>query len=611
MSVVPQARQARAFRWPGRFAAANHPDLVFWLRFFVLNGLLFLPAYLVNRETSSFLPGLDAAGQSARSIARQLLLWRGNLDVFRLSLEIAVLAALWVHVRWLWRGSRPRLYRALFTVVYILALSYAIYESIFLSLYQVDPVFYAQYRMAVDGARFVVEHLYWPWTVYASGAALLVVITAAVLRLTHGLIGGSPPERLSRWTRLAVALLALWSLLATLAVGLPLASPKSAVNSLAVKLEQNLSESVALRDKIAAFDSQAPQRVYDYRRYNLLRKPDIYLIFVESYGSVLYKRNDWRAAYEQLLEELEQTLAGGGWHLSTALSESPTWGGGSWMAYTSALFGMRIDSHPEYLSLFDQYQDAAYPDLGRYLQSQGYHSLRVTPLATELRESEWLRYMRFYGVDNWLQYSDLDYQGPRYGWGPAPPDQYVLWYTETEVAEKLDQPLFLFYLTQNSHYPWVPQPQLVEDWQTLNRPSEDVKAPLPDQIPQSAKRRNYLSAIEYQLRFLTDFILKNDRDDAVYVLIGDHQPQQVSRREDGFETPVHIISRNARFVEFFRDYGFVEGLTLEDIAPALRHEGFYSLFVRGLLASYGQGGKVLPAYLTDGIVVDLPDVANE
>lgn len=608
MSVLPHQKQPGLVRWP-RLAVANHPNLTFWLSFVLLNGLLFLPLYLFNRETSSFLPVPAAAGQSAESAARQLFLWRNNLDIFRLSLEVTLLAALWINVRWLWRGRRPRLYRALFTIVYVLALSYAIYESVFLSLYQIDPVFYAQYRMAVDGIQFVVENLHWPWTLYAGGAVLLALLVVVVLRLTRALIGGAPPERLSRWTRLGMGSLALWVALSSFL--LSSASPKAAVNSLAVKLEQNVADSLALRDKIAAFDSGVPQQAYNYSRYDLQRKPDVYLIFVESYGSVLYKRTDWRKSYEALLGQLEQELAGGGWHVSTALSESPTWGGGSWMAYTSALFGMRIDSHPEYLSLLDAYQDVAYPDLGRYLQSQGYYSLFVSSIGKELRESDLQQYLNFYGVDDWLTYSRLDYQGPRYGWGPAPPDQYVLWYTEQEVAATLDQPKFFFTITQNSHYPWVPQPELVDDWRTLNQPSEDPSAPLPDQIPAQAKRRNYLNAIDYQLRFLTDFILNKGRDDAVYVLIGDHQPQQVSRREDGFETPVHIISRDAGFVEYFRQYGFVDGLNVKKIAPTMRHEGFYSLFVRALLASYGQGYTVLPDYLPDGIVLDLPDTGNE
>lgn len=610
MSVASHEKRAKSFHWPG-LAIADHPNLAFWLSFLLLNGLLFLPLYLFNRETSRFLPVQGVAGQPVAALARQFLLWRNNLDIFRLSLELTLLAALWVNVRWLWQGRRPRLYGALVAAVYILALSYAVYESIFLSLYQIDPVFYAQYRQTVDGIQFVAAHLNWPWTVYAGGAVLVVALTALVLRLTRVLIGGAPPQHLSRGTRLALLALALWAALAPLAFGLPLASPKATVSSLAVKLHDNVAESLALHQKIAAFDDTAPQQVYDYSGQTLLNKPDVYLIFVESYGSVLYKRPDWRPAYEALLDDLQQDLAGNGWHAATALSESPTWGGGSWMAYTSALFGMRIDSHPQYLALLDKYQEESYPDLGRFLQSQGYYSLRVDAIATELPESDWLKYKRFYGVDDLRQYDSLHYQGPRYGWGPAPPDQFVLSSVEAEVASQVKQPLFFFYITQNSHYPWVPQPQLVEDWRTLNQPAADPTAPLPDQVPRQAKRRNYLTAIDYQLRFLTDFILKNGRDNAVYVLIGDHQPQQVSRRDDGFATPVHIISRDAGFVQSLQDYGFDDGLAVQDVEPVMRHEGLYSLLARTLLARYGQGGKVLPDYLPNGIVLDRPDVANE
>lgn len=66
------------------------------------------------------------------------------------------------------------------------------------------------------------------------------------------------------------------------------------------------------------------------------------LVFVESYGSVLYKRPDYALAYTALLDELQSALTADGWHTASALSEAPTWGGGSWMAYTSALFGLRI-----------------------------------------------------------------------------------------------------------------------------------------------------------------------------------------------------------------------------------------------------------------------------
>jgi hypothetical protein len=69
---------------------------------------------------------------------------------------------------------------------------------------------------------------------------------------------------------------------------------------------------------------------------------------------------------------------------------------------------------------------------------------------------------------------------------------------------------------------------------------------------------------------------------------------------------LHVISRDARFVESLQAYGFDDGLIARDVAADLRHEGFYSLFVRALLASYGQGDRVLPDYLPYGVVTERP-----
>ncbi len=604
MSAVSSKRSRQATPRVWSVIAGEHPNLAFWLNFLTLNWLLFLPLYLFNRETSGFWPGPAQAGQSVSAWAQHLLLWRNNLDIFRLSLEVTVLAALWANLPQLWRPRAQRVLRALMAVIYVAAFSYAVYESISLSLYQIDPVFYAQYRLATDGVPFVVEQLNWPWLVYAAGLFAVVLFVLAVLSRVRALIGGIPPEQLSRRTRLVVAGLALWAVLAPLAYGAPVASPKGAVSSLTAKLAQNISESLALQRQLADFDVELPYQVYEYGNQRLLQKPDVYLIFVESYGSVLYKRPWWRKEYEALLRELEEDLAAEGWHATTALSESPTWGGGSWLAYTSALFGLRIDNHMAYLSLLDRYQDQAYPDLGRALQAQGYRSVFVTSIGRELGVADRQRYVNFYGVDDWVEYSQLDYNGPKYGWGSAPPDQYVLWYWEEVLRQSLKQPTFFFYLTQNSHYPWIPQPALAGDWRTLNQPATDPWAPLPEQVSHDAKQRNYLRAVAYQLRFLTDFVRKAGRENAVYVLIGDHQPQQVSRRADGFATPVHIISRDAAFVRAFADYGFGDGLTVQDVAPVMRHEGLYSLLMRTLLAAYGQGNKVLPPFLPNGIAME-------
>jgi hypothetical protein len=133
----------------------------------------------------------------------------------------------------------------------------------------------------------------------------------------------------------------------------------------------------------------------------------------------------------------------------------------------------------------------------------------------------------------------------------------------------------------------------------------EEQAPLPDPVPHEIRRSNYLNAIEYELGFLTDFILKTGDDKSVYVLIGDHQPQRVSRHNDGFDTPIHIISKDPALANAFLDYGFVTGLIVRDSQPTVRHEGFYSMFVRVLLAQYGKGVKrALPGYLPSGITLE-------
>jgi len=406
-----------------------------------------------------------------------------------------------------------------------------------------------------------------------------------------------------------LTLIALLAVAATLRYQARLASPTMVVSSLVYKLQKNIVDSIAAYQTVLAFGETAPYKVYDYSGYSLREKPDIYLIFVESYGSVLYKREDYRQAYTSLLGRLEQDLRRGGWHATSTLSEAPTWGGGSWMSYTSTLFGMHIDTHPQFLSLFDQYQSIPYPDFGHYLKTQGYENVRVSSLSVELKEEEWRKYNNFYGVDRWLRYGDLNFQGLHYGWGPSPPDQYVLNFAHEAIKSSHDKPIFLFFITQNSHYPWVPLPEVVDDWRALNTKTTEEHAPLPDPMPHEIRRKNYLNSIEYELRFLTDFILDSNDDEAIYILIGDHQPQRVSRHSDGFETPVHIISKDTAFVDTFLEYGFTRGLIVHDTQPAMRHEGFYSMFVRALLAHYGTGTKALPDYLPGGIT--LTDSASE
>lgn len=584
--------------WPARPRSARpwltaHAGWCFWLCFALLNLLLFLPLALLDADTPAWMPPASIFADGLRPALTQLLIRRSSLDPLRISVELVLAVALWVNLRPL----RLRPVAWLFAFLYLLMLAYAVYEAVVLSIYRADPVFYNHYFLARDGVPFLFEHLGaspWFYAFAGLGALAALALVAACIRLL--LASGAQIGPLGRGVTAGAAALCL---AAVLWFQGGTAQVEMVASSLSWKLHQNIAASLQLQNTVATYDDASVRNVYDYGGYKLEKKPDIYLIFVESYGSVLYKRPDFRAAYTTLLAELEDELAGDGWQSASALSRSTTWGGGSWMAYTSLLFGLRIDNQPQYLELRDRYQVVDYPDLGTALQLQGYHYAWVSSLEEELSAAAWARYENFLAPDRWLRYDDLDYSGPLYGWGPALPDQYMLHYANDLLQRESDQPLLFVTITQNSHYPWDLPPALLPDWRTFNTMPPQVTT-TGDEIAHADKRQRYLAAIEYELRMLVDFIRTVGDDDSIFILVGDHQPPQVSRRADGWETPLHIVAKDPALLAAFGEYGLVNGLQVDMERQALHHEGIYSLLMRVLYATYGNRQVAGPGYLPDG-----------
>ncbi|MYC95439.1 MAG: hypothetical protein F4X14_10740 [Caldilineaceae bacterium SB0661_bin_32] len=584
------SRSNRGAVSPWRFSS----DLSFWFSFFVLHALLFLPVVLMDREDGALLPVLQVAGRSLDQIWMQLAVWRREPDLLRFNSEIVVFIALWA----VFRPLRHLWVRRLFVFAYLFLFFYYLYEGASLTFFSVEPVFYTQLRMATEGFSFFLQNAR-VTAAFVVGTVLLIVCGAAlVARLARFVL---PEENRGTATRVALVLLAL--LVAVQAVWHSdlLARPEMVFSSISAKLVRNIGDSRRIYQEVRRTETAQAPSAGDSGRFRLVERPPVYIIFSESYGSVLYKRNDWRARYKELAERLDRKLAESGWHVASALSLAPTWGGGSWMSYTSALFGLRVSSDPQYYALLDKYQAGGYPDLGNFLKGQGYRYYRLTALSMGLPEAQWKKYASFYGVDRWLQYEDLAFVGPEYGWGPAPPDQYSLNFARETVRSETDGPYLFFTITQNSHYPWAPQPVLVESWRQLNRPGP-APPPSSELIEHVERRQNYWNAIEYQLEMLTDFVLSEPNEQAIFVLVGDHQPPRVSRREDGWDTPFHIIAKDARFVASFMEYGFTSGLAVWEPEPTFRHEGLRSLFVRQLLAAYGDGAQ-LPPYFPEGLPV--------
>ena len=105
------------------------------------------------------------------------------------------------------------------------------------------------------------------------------------------------------------------------------------------------------------------------------------------------------------------------------------------MSYTSVLFGVNVSEQSQYLALRDEYQKIPYPNMGRYFHSQGYEYVWVVPIDRELPPKYQEADHAFYGADRWVTFNTLDYDGPMYGWGPSPPDQYTLGFIQELVHE--------------------------------------------------------------------------------------------------------------------------------------------------------------------------------
>ena len=354
----------------GKLGLRIHPDFSFWAVLVLLNALLFVPVVLMDREEGALLPAIQLQGSSMERVWRQLFLWRGRPDVLRFNSEIVLAIALWTVLP---RLRRPGL-RAGFVAAYLVVFAYYLYEGASVTFFNLEPVFYSQFRMATEGFSFFLQNAR-VTVAFVAGTVLLIAAGAfAVHRLARLALPDTGPTRLSR---LAVALLAVLVLGQAAIYRQATGRPGMVFSSLTAKLSHNLSESRRVYGNVKRFDGAQAQLAYDYDGYSLDERPPIYIIFVESYGSVLYKRTDWRVRYRALTERLEERLAGGGWYAASALSLAPTWGGGSWMSYTSALFGLRVSSDPQYYALVDKYQLEEYPRPGAFPQGPG---LSLLPL---------------------------------------------------------------------------------------------------------------------------------------------------------------------------------------------------------------------------------------
>ncbi len=573
-------------RWSSSLASSLRPTLLFGGALAGLSLLPFVPSVVTPLPLSPYFP---------------------------LSVEVLVLATVLVYgagTRW----ERPLRRGVLVGVV--LVVGYQVYDAAVYTAFRRHGILYEDLEFMDNLLYFASDVATWAGAAWAGLGLVGALALAEATRRAVWAIQRTAPAAGGRGVLLAVHLVA-WPLVlvvgpaqewGTESLTYQTSNERVRVRTVAAKAWANTQASARLATMLDSLDTMPVNSAYSaYDALRLERRPSVYLLAVESYGTLLERHPDLRDPYRDLMRRMQDTLAADGWHMASARAEAPVQGGRSWLAIASLLTGVQVDRQVLY-NRFLERPDRV-PHLVRFLKRQGYHTVALQPFTFE---RPGLPTRNIYDFDVTLYRDDLAYAGPAYGLADAP-DQYSLNFAHrTHLAGRA--PYFLFFETVDSHALWnYGLPPVLPDWRQFNEAGgagseardalEQAGRPpgalLPDSLtrpriydqPQSTR---YLRHIAYDLQVIRDYLLDTAPEGSLVLLLGDHQPPLFGT--ENAEVPLHVLSTDASLVESVRARGFTEGLRPRAERPRVRQEALYSLLVR-LLARHDRG----PAADTTGL----------
>ncbi|QQS53902.1 MAG: hypothetical protein IPM89_13835 [Candidatus Competibacteraceae bacterium] len=470
-----------------------------------------------------------------------------SLELAILLLALAVLAA--------WRGVPGRTVRnILFGGFLLLVLGRYLDVTVPALMGRSINLYWDSQHLPRVAAMFLDSIAGWQWLLALLALLALLLALVAVLRWAfHTVVAalGQPAGRRGLGA-LGLALLMVY--------GAGRLSPRLPVeHEFALPVSRMLVEQVRLvldatlfRDhgRIAA---QSPLPVSDLGR---LGGGDLFLIFFESYGALVFDDPRFAVPLAGDFAAFEHSLDASGWRVASARVESSTFGGSSWLAHSSLLSGLRIADQGDYQDLLAS--DRA--TLASRLAAVGYRTISVMPgLKYAWPEGQFYRFDQIHNAGR------LNYPGPAYGWWVIP-DQYSLYHIhQTEVAPAGRAPLLVFYPTINSHAPFAPLPPYQPDWSVFDAaPTAAVVAEaveLNHRLDGRELASAYLQSIRYNLEVLGGYLRRYAPANALLLVLGDHQPPAVVGGQGiPWQVPVHLFSRDPALIEAFEQAGFRPGI---------------------------------------------------
>jgi hypothetical protein len=343
------------------------------------------------------------------------------------------------------------------------------------------------------------------------------------------------------------------------------------VSSIAARQLGHLWEGASAPPDLAELDDPEVPLDSDLSR---LGGAHVFLIFVESYGAVLFEDPRlFEGVVEERYREMELRLRGGGYHFSSSQIHSPTFGGGSWRAHATLLSGIEVRSEARYNALLASKRRT----LVHALEHRGYRTVAAEP------GIQW--YWpdgRFYGFDRVYDFEAIGYRGPAMGWWKVP-DQFTLYRMYQEEIVPAEKPLFLKASLLMTHIPYFPTPTYVPDWRRFDDGTA-YEAPLKS-VAHDAYRDLmelsswYRNAVLYELDVLEGFLLGYVPERSLVIVVGDHQPPKLATHDSGsWAVPMHVFSKREELVRAFDQLSFRKGLLPPE--SALRMEDFLPQFLR-------------------------------
>jgi len=407
--------------------------------------------------------------------------------------------------------------------------------------------------------------------------AITIGLILFFLHLLRSIAAGNLSANQTRDRSLKPAALIVILSLAVLALASrqpPTAPIRPVLIQLAVEQAGQIQNTLSTRQKLLEKAGVASMQA---RPLPQLTGRDVVVVFIESYGISALEQARYRQVIQPGLEQAEKRLAQQGLAAVSARLTAPIRGGQSWLSHATFLSGQRIDNDYWHRLLLESGQAMMTDDF----RATGHSTLVIAPAIVR----SWPQ-ARQLGFDSVYPAVALAYQGRSDGWVTMP-DQYTLYHYSEQLRPRHQEPVFSVLTLISSHAPWTPGPPLLDDWSQLNDPAVFDHWVPPERDPLAfwrntdRLRERYAQSLDYSLKSTFGWALRYLPDDALMIILGDHQAASlITGRQASADVPVHIISGSNELLNGLRRDGFGNGLLSADSASSRPMED-----MRGLLES--------------------------